>query len=69
MSLKSVGYGLVTSLLFGGFLSAASSLLYLKNLKADEMRKEKILQKNRRRNSFLEDHTDDYEKINKLQRD
>lgn len=56
LSRMSIGYGLLTSLLFGGFLSAASSLLYLKNYPVYEKKNQEI-------NLNSKEH---YEKVNKL---
>ncbi len=55
----SIGYGFATSLIFGGILSAVSSLLYLKHLSEDKTNYKKMIYSNSK---------DHYEKVNKLQR-
>jgi len=54
-----IGYGFATSLIFGGILSAVSSLLYLKHLSEDKTIDKKKIYSNSK---------DYYEKVNKLQR-
>lgn len=71
LSRASLGYGLVTSLIFGGIFSAATSLFYLRIL-SDENYSSTTGKKNDKDSSQSEvfEYPDaHYEKINKLRRD
>lgn len=68
MTLDSFGYGLVTSLIFGGFLSFVSSILYLNRLHDEEIQRDKINNDMSKFFEDLEDSEEYYENINKLRR-
>lgn len=68
MTLDSFGYGLVTSLIFGGFLSFVSSILYLNRLHDEEIQRDKINNDMSKFFEDLEDSDEYYENINKLRR-
>lgn len=69
LSKESMGYGLVTSVIFGGFLSVVSSLLYLRLLRDEDTSEEKTKMDESAFSEEFDGSKNYYEKINKLRRD